>query len=329
MEISEIISGNKKIVVIPHKSPDGDAISSCLALQMYLRKKGHEVSIVSPNDFPNFLKWMPNVNGVIDFENNKEEGSKLVAEADAIFCLDFNTPSRMGDPLWEVVQKVECPYVMIDHHPYPDDFAQWMLSDTSSCSTAQLIYEFIEMQGDLDMLDVDIAACIYCGIVTDSGSFRFSSVTARTHEIAADLINRGLKHHTVHESLFDVNTLDRLHLLGYAINEKLKVLPNIPVAVISLSTQEMHRFNAQKGYTEGLVNYALSVEGVEMAVFLREDKNMVKLSFRSKGNLAVNEFASEHFNGGGHKYAAGGAIFDKNVDEVLAFLEEKITAYLS
>ena len=211
--------------------------------------------------------------------------------------------------------------------PNPSDFADWMCSDTSSCSTAQLVYDFIEYFNDLDLIDESIAEGIYCGIMTDSGSFRFPSVQAKTHLIAADLINRGLNHSRIHELVHDVNTLTKLHLLGFALNEKLRVLPNVPVAVITMSRDELKQFDYKKGDTEGLVNYALSINGIKMAAFIKEDKGKVKMSFRSKGDIAVNEFSSQNFNGGGHKNAAGGISFT-SLDETIELFEQKIAEFL-
>lgn len=317
MNIYEKLEEEKqKIIITAHRSPDGDAIGSSLALYHYLIKKGHEVNVVVPDAFPNFIAWLPGTDSILVYEDKKEEVEHLIAEASVIFCLDYNDLSRVGD-LSEVLEQSTAYKAMIDHHLHPSDFCDWMHSDTDSCSTAQMIYEFIEKQDDLDLIDTSIAENIYCGIVTDSGSFRFPSVQAKTHLIAADLIQRGLKHSSVHERLFDTNTLKRLHLLGFSLNEKLRVLEDVPVALIDLSLEESRKFDVQKGDTEGLVNYALSVEGVKMAAFIREDTEKVKMSFRSKGDIPVNEFSNTYFNGGGHKNAAGGMCkepFDKTLE---------------
>jgi phosphoesterase RecJ-like protein len=326
MNIEEILKKSKKIVITTHQSPDGDAIGSSLALFGYLVKKGFDVSVVVPDSFPKFLKWMEGAENVhvYDYEENVVKG--LISEADLIFSLDYNDLTRVGG-VGDLIARATAYKAMIDHHLHPADFADWMCSDTSSCSTAQLIYNFIEDFNDLDLIDDQIAEGIYCGIMTDSGSFRFPSVQAKTHLIAADLINRGLNHSRIHELVHDVNTLPKLHLLGFALNEKLRVLPNVPVAVIAISWEELKRFNYKKGDTEGLVNYALSLEGIEMAAFIKGDDDKVKMSFRSKGDIAVNEFSSQNFSGGGHKNAAGGISFT-SFEETVELFESKIVEFL-
>ena len=281
MNIEEILKKSKKIVITTHQSPDGDAIGSSLALFGYLVKKGFDVSVVVPDNFPKFLKWMEGAGDVHVYEHDENVVKGLISEADLIFSLDYNDLTRVGG-VGDLIGKSTAYKAMIDHHLHPADFADWMCSDTSSCSTAQLIYNFIEGFNDLDLIDDQIAEGIYCGIMTDSGSFRFPSVQAKTHLIAADLISRGLNHSRIHELVNDVNTLPKLHLLGFALNEKLRVLPNVPVAVIAISSEELKQFNYKKGDTEGLVNYALSLEGIEMAAFIKGDGDKVKMSFQPK-----------------------------------------------
>ena len=326
MNIEEILKRSKKIVITTHQSPDGDAIGSSLALFGYLVKKGFDVSVVVPDSFPKFLKWMAGTDNIFIHEYQQNVVEELICEADLIFSLDYNDLTRVGG-VGVLIEKSSAYKAMIDHHLNPSDFADWMCSDTSSCSTAQLIYNFIEDFNDLDLIDNQIAEGIYCGIMTDSGSFRFPSVQAKTHLIAADLINRGLNHARIHELVHDVNTLSKLHLLGFALNEKLRVLPEVAVAVIAISSDELSRFSYKKGDTEGLVNYALSLEGVEMAAFIKEDDNKVKMSFRSKGDIAVNEFSSKYFSGGGHKNAAGGVSFT-SFEETVKLFESKIVEFL-
>ena len=321
----KLATGKQKIVITTHRSPDGDAIGSSLALYHYLVKKGHEVSAVVPDAFPKFISWLPGTSSIVIYENDEEKVAELVNAATVIFCLDYNDLSRIGK-LSDLIGEAKAYKAMIDHHLYPSDFCDWMLSDTDSCSTAQLIYDFIENENDLDLIDASIAENIYCGIVTDSGSFRFPSVQAKTHLIAADLIQRGLNHSGVHERLFDTNTLTRLHLLGFSLKEKLRVLEDLPVAIIDLSLEEAERFDVKKGDTEGLVNFALSVEGVEMAAFIKEDTDRIKMSFRSKGNIPVNEFSSSYFNGGGHKNAAGG-MFEGTLANTLEHFEKNVRIF--
>jgi len=327
MDIKKEINTPQKIVITTHQSPDGDAIGSSMALYHYLIKKGHDVTVVVPDEFPDFLKWLDTDNVVLVYDIQKDLVETKIDEANIIFSLDYNDLKRVGN-LKDYLESCGKPFAMIDHHLHPSDYASFMKSDTSSCSTAQLIYEFIEEFGDEDLIDPQIGEGIYCGIMTDSGSFRFPSVNHETHLIAANLIKKGLDHAAIHQRVYDVNTLTRLHLLGYALNEKLEVLPNIPVAVITFSKEELKRFNPKKGDTEGFVNYALSIDGIKMAAFIREDDSKVKISFRSKGDVAVNEFSNSYFNGGGHKNAAGGAYFGP-IDEAVKLFKEKVVEFIN
>ncbi|CAG5080833.1 DHH family phosphoesterase [Parvicella tangerina] len=322
-EVERKLVNASSVVITSHQSPDGDAVGSSLALYHYLLKKGIKVAVILPDKFPPFLKWMGGTEQIKTFDEDPASCNHLIDQADVLFILDYNDPKRVGEDMGRSITNSSAYKVMIDHHLNPTDMANWMMSDTNSCSTAQLIYEFVCGLRDEEKMDSQIGEGIYTGLVTDSGSFRFPSVDARTHEIAAALIRKGLNHSRIHESLFDVNSLNRLKLLGYSLSEKLKVLPNIPVAVIYLSKKELDELDNQKGSTEGLVNYALSVEGIQMAAFIKEDVNKVKLSFRSKGDVAVNEFSAKHFSGGGHKNAAGGVSFD-SFDETIKKFENVI-----
>lgn len=303
-ELKELLSAPKKIAIVAHKSPDGDAIGSSLGLYHYLVWKGHEVEVIMPNDYPTFLKWMPGNDHIVIHEGNEENAEALINATDVLFCLDFNTPNRAFG-LEEVIQSSVNAKVMIDHHPQPDGFVDFMLSDTSSCSTAQLIHRFAGMMGD-KIPNKESGACLYCGIMTDSGSFRFPSVTAETHRVVADLIELGVNHSEVYDLVNNSSSESRLRLLGYCIDDKLEVIKKYSTAFISLSMEEKARFHFQKGDTEGTVNYPLSIEGVHFAAIFIEAEDFVKISFRSIGDFDVNQFARTHFNGGGHRNAAGG-----------------------
>ncbi len=287
-----------------HKSPDGDAIGSSLGLYHYLINKGHEVELVMPNDYPVFLKWMPGNDKIVLHEGNEKNAEALINAAEVLFCLDFNTPSRAFG-LEEVIQRSENVKVMIDHHPQPDDYVNFMLSDTSACSTAELVHRFAGMMGD-KIPNKESGECLYCGIMTDSGSFRFPSTTAETHRIVADLLDLGVKNDEVYNLVHSTSSEHRLRLLGYCIDDKLEVHPKYATAFISLSLEEKKRFRFEKGDTEGTVNYPLSINGVHFSAIFIEAEDMVKISFRSIGNFDVNQFARENFEGGGHRNAAGG-----------------------
>ena len=305
-----LIRAAKNIVITSHKSPDGDAVGSSLALQHYLTGQGKHATVLLPDGFAAYLDWMPGTAQIVYFDKQRDAAVKALADADLIFCLDYNVLSRTGSEMAAAMHARvgSAKYILIDHHQHPDHFPDVLISDTSACSTAQLVYAFVVGLSGKSAVTAPMGSCMYCGIMTDSGSFRFPSVTAETHEIAAHLLALGVDHAEIHRRVYDTNLLDRLRLVGYALSEKLVVLPDFHAAYIVLSHEEQQRFNYRPGDTEGLVNQALSIEGVNMAAFIREGNNEVKLSLRSQGQFKVNEFAAKYFNGGGHINAAGGAV---------------------
>ncbi|MBB6005120.1 bifunctional oligoribonuclease/PAP phosphatase NrnA [Arcicella rosea] len=303
----ELINTPKKIVITTHFKPDADALGSALGLAGYLRKKGHHITVITPSDYPKFLFWMPNNEEVINYEDYKLRGksNKLIAEADIIFCLDFSALSRieaMADP----VKQSDAIKVMIDHHTFPEDFAQFSYHDTKAAATAQLIFQLIVLLGDESLLDVAICECLYAGIMTDTGSFRHPSTTPAVHRIVADIMEIGVNTNLIHRRIYDSTTAERLNFLGYVLSEKLVILPEYRVAYFTVTEEELKRFNSQTGDTEGIVNYGLQIEGVVMSVIIVDRPEAVKMSFRSVEEFAVNQIASKYFSGGGHKNASGG-----------------------
>lgn len=292
-------------MIVTHWSPDGDAIGSSLGLYNYLIKKGHKITVVTPNDYPRFLFWMKGNSRVLDFQLKTKAASTAIGKADLIFCLDFNSLKRI-DKVGDEVAKAKGIKIIIDHHLQPEDFAKYMLHSIEACSTCELVYDFILLMGDKKLLDKDIANCLYTGIMTDTGSFRFPSTTAKTHRIIAELISSGAENAEIHNRIYDDNTESKLKLLGYCLDKKLTVLPEYRTAFFNLSSEELKRYDYKKGDTEGVVNYALSIEGIRFAAFFVERDGIVKTSFRSKGSFDVNKFSRAHFSGGGHANAAGG-----------------------
>jgi phosphoesterase RecJ-like protein len=326
-KIKEFVDQAQSIVITSHKSPDGDSIGSSLGLYHILKKWGKQVQVVHPDPAPEFLHWVPGQENIVDFETKAEQAISILQTADLIFCLDYNEPSRVGDPMQEYLVASGAVKVMIDHHLHPADFCQAVISETSACSTCELIYKWIEDIDRLEDLDEISGMCIYLGLMTDTGSFRFPSVSAFTHEIAADLIRRGVKHYLVHEAVYDTNTVDRIKLRGYALSEKLVCLNDIQVAYASLSAEELKKYNYQKGDTEGLVNQILGIQGIKMAVLFVEKDDKVKISFRAKGDYFVNELAKTHFDGGGHAYASGGVSsesLEKTIEKFVTFVKDFI-----
>jgi len=304
--IQQLLSTPKKIAIIPHRSPDGDAMGSTLGLYHFLLKNNHFPVVISPNEFPDFLDWMPGSETVKIFEKDKKNSSEILEEAELIFTLDFNALHRVGE-MENVLNKLEVPFVMIDHHQSPDDYATVTYSDVAFGSTCEMLYNFICFLGKKSDIDKTIGTCIYTGILTDSGSFRFPKTTGTTHRIIADLIDLGVENTEIPTLLFDNSSFGRLQLLGRAL-QNTKVLAENKTAYTTLTQDELNTFNFVKGDTEGIVNYGLSIKDVVFsAIFIENrEENIIKISFRSQGNFDVNQFARNHFNGGGHRNAAGG-----------------------
>lgn len=305
-KLKTALNQSNKILITTHKSPDGDAIGSSVAWHHFLKAQGKESLILLPDEPADFLHpFLKNVDFLI-YEKDQAKVDVALANFDLVFCLDYNAPSRVGKQMEALLDKVKCKKVMIDHHQNPAEFCEIVISRPEICSTAQLIYECIDEMGAKDFLNKSCSEAIYLGILTDTGSFRYPSVTAKTHLILAHLLEMGVVHFKIHEDIFDVNTLDKIQLRAYAIANKFEKIPGLPIGLISLSSDELQRFNYQKGDTEGLVNVILSIEGISIALFLMEAQDGIKMSFRSKGAFFVNDFAEKNFSGGGHKYAAGG-----------------------
>ncbi|MDY7395179.1 bifunctional oligoribonuclease/PAP phosphatase NrnA [Aureibaculum sp. 2210JD6-5] len=321
-EIKQLLVEPKNIVIVSHRNPDGDAYGSSLALYHYLIKGNHTVTVVSPNDCPDFLKWLPNQDKIIVFDENVDEATKLLEDAEIVFTLDFNALHRVGSQMESVLEKINPIYIMIDHHEQPDDYAKYMFSDPSIASTSEMIYHFFDKLEVLENIDNNIASCIYTGIVTDTGSFKYPATSSITHLIVAKLMDVGIDHTKIHNRLYDTNSFNRLQLLGTALSN-LKVLQEYRTAYITISQQELNSYDFKKGDTEGFVNYGLSVEGIVFAVIFIEDQkqDIIKMSLRSKGNFSVNDFARNHFNGGGHVNAAGGRSEVSLQETVKQFLE--------
>ena len=305
-EFIQILNTSKKVVIIPHKNPDGDALGSTLALNFFLNKTGHQSSLISPNEYPDFLNWLPGQEGILKHTTETDKAVELIKAADLIFTLDFNSLGRV-ELLEPHINASSAKKIMIDHHQDPSDYADIMYSDSNIGSTCEMVYNLIS-QLNASQIDQKIATCLYTGIMTDSGSFRFPSTTSKTHHVIAELINKGANHSEIHQNIYDTFTFDRLRLLGTALTN-LKKIKELPVVYITISQEELNKNNFKKGDTEGFVNYGLSLVGISMAVIMieNEQEQIIKMSFRSKGAFSVNDFAKTYFNGGGHHNAAGGA----------------------
>lgn len=321
-EVKELLKTPKNIVIVPHKNPDGDAMGSSLAMAHFLVKKKHKVTIITPNDYPEFLKWMPKAGNEFRFDYQNKQSVKAIQKADIIFTLDFNALHRAGDDMAKTLKNFKGIFIMVDHHQQPDTYATYTFSNTAICSTCQMVYHFLENLKEEENITSKMATCLYTGIMTDTGSFRFPSTTSATHRIIANLIDKGANNALIHNKVYDANSYNRIQLLGRALS-KMIVLPEYQTAYITLSQKDLDEFNFQKGDTEGVVNYALSVKGIVFAAIFIEDveQKIIKISFRSKGKFSVNKFAREHFNGGGHDNAAGGRTEISLPDTVKKFLK--------
>ena len=317
-----------KAVITAHQKPDGDAMGSTLGLYHFLKQLGHEVTVISPTNWAQFLDWMPGVDQVIDFEANKKEASEIVAAADYVFCLDFNILHRTKY-LEPIIKDAKALKILIDHHQQPDtpSFA-FGISDVKMSSTCEMVYDFIVQSGHSNLINLDIATCLYTGLMTDTGSFRFPSTTASVHKIVAHLKELGLQHAKIHENIYDNSTEGRLKFMGNAFLNRMTVLPEFKTAIMAIPKTDIYKFELKTGDTEGLVNYLLSIEGIKFAAIVIDREEERKWSFRSKGNFDVNIFARTHFEGGGHANAAGGRS-SKSVDETFDDFKNIIENYKS
>jgi len=312
--------------VTSHHNPDGDAIGSALALTALLHRIGRNAVAMVPNEYPAFLKWMPGNDNVVIHNRDEESADSILSHADLIFCLDYNTLNRTGS-MEDGLKNTTAVKILIDHHlePVLDEF-DYYLSLVQTSSTSELVYRFIEGCSWLDQIDEEVATGLYIGIMTDTGSFSFNCNYPATFQITASLLASGIDAEYIHRMVYDTYSEDRLRLLGYCLSEKLTILPEFSTAYIALSKDELNRFHHQVGDTEGIVNYALSIKNIKIAVFLTERKDRIRLSFRSKGDLSVNRIAREHFNGGGHRNAAGGDSFI-SIEETINKLRDVLVQY--
>ena len=324
-EIQKLLIPENKIVIITHYNPDGDAIGSSLGLKHFLKAKGLNAEVIVPNDFPKFLKWMPESKQIIIADYKRKIAGEAIYNADLIFVLDFNASHRSGNLVGPWLEKARAKKILIDHHQQPDDF-DFVYSDVTIPATSQMIYHFIEELGEKNLVNKEIAECLYTGIMTDTGGFRFRSTSATTHRITAKLIENGADPAMITSNTWDTNTVSRLHLLALILG-RIEVVKDGKVAILWLKRDELKEFGFQKGDTEGFVNYGLSIMGTQVSAFFMEDlyDDFIKISFRSKDQVDVNQFSRNHFQGGGHINAAGGKYY-KSIEETIEDFKEKIEA---
>jgi phosphoesterase RecJ-like protein len=323
-ELSELLDSADNILLISHINPDGDAIGSQLALYHYLASKGKKAGMMCPNNLQEFIKWMDGSDKINVFIRKRKKCITLIESADLILMMDFNQPNRLGEAE-EYVTRSSATKVIIDHHLEPKDFANLIISDPSSCSTSELVHEMVTLMNGGPFLNKSYSEDIYVGIITDTGNFEHGSYTGRTLRIIAGLLESGVDKDQLLNIVYNNFSVDRMRLMGLALNERMTVLSEYRTAYISLTKKDLADFNHVKGDTEGFVNLPLSIKGINFSVLFIEKDNFVKLSFRSKGKFPVNEFASKYFAGGGHLNASGGEFYDtleKTIKYFLKVLEE-------
>lgn len=300
----------RNVIITTHQKPDADAMGSSLALAHVLQQLGHKVTVVSPTNWASWLNWMSGARQVVDFESNREKVQQLIKEAEWLFCLDFNIFHRTKN-LAPLLKEASCKKVLIDHHQEPDTASfDYGISTTEKSSTCEMVYDFL-MDAELGQyIGKEVAECLYSGVMTDTGSFRFPSAKSSVHAMVADLKARGLNHSQIHENLFDNFLENKLRFLGYVLMNRMDVSYEHNTALIYVTKKDLLRFQVKTGDTEGLVNYPLSIQGIRLAALVIDRDEERKWSFRSKGDFDVNTFARRHFEGGGHFNAAGGRSSD-------------------
>ena len=316
-EVKELLKNSEKIVIVSHKNPDGDAIGSSLALYHHLRFYTSKITVMMPNEMSGNLIFLPGTKQILLANNNTEIASTFIEHADLIFCLDFNALHRAGDFLSTIIGNAKAKKIMIDHHLEPVNFADYMFSDTTASSTCEMIFDFIDNLGEVDKLTKESATCIYAGMVTDTGSFRYVATTSKTHHVAYQLYQKGIDAATIQNSLFNNMDYNRLKFIGHLINKRMHVHPELKMAYITVPMKDREKYNFIHGELDGIVNYGLGLKGIEFAVLFAETvQSGIKISFRSTPPYTVNTFARDFFNGGGHANASGGQSY-KSLDNTI------------
>ncbi len=319
-EIKGILSFPRNIVILTHRNPDGDALGSSLALMRYLEKGNHTVKVILPSEYPNTFSFMPGIEKCLVYDLKRDASMEAIKKAEVIFCLDFNGLDRI-DKMGLEVSESKAKKILIDHHLDPEPFADYIFSETTASSTCEMVYQFIVDLEDKAKIDRDMGECLMTGIITDTGSFKYST-NPRCYAVAAALKELGVDDYTLNDRIYNTYSEKQLRLLGHCMANRLEVIPEYSTGIIALTKEDYHKFQIGRGDTEGVVNYILMMDGIKVAAFLREQPTIIKMSFRSKGDISVADMARNHFNGGGHKNAAGGAAYAKLEDIVNRFKKE-------
>lgn len=317
-ELKAFLSLPRDIVIVSHRNPDGDAIGSSLALAAYLQKHHHSIKVVMPSEYPDFLSWMPHIDDMLIYDMEPEDTREAIEKAELVFCLDFNALDRIDKVGNIIANQQNLQIAMIDHHLEPEHFADYMLSDTTASSTSELIFDFIEMMGDTQMIDTKVGDAIFTGILTDTGSFKYST-SAKLFRTVAQLLDLGVDDYKLHDLVFNNMHVKQLRLLGHCLYNRMEILEEFNTGLITLTKDDYAEFDIKRGDTEGIVNYLLKMPNIKVAAFITEQPKITKISLRSKREFSVQEIAQKHFKGGGHKNASGGFSFQNLKSTVAKF----------
>jgi bifunctional oligoribonuclease and PAP phosphatase NrnA len=324
-DVTTLIENAQQISIVTHISPDGDAMGSSLGLCQFLLSQGKKVTVIVPNRFADFLAWMPSTDSILVYDEMKEQTEAVLNSSDLLFALDFNTLTRIG-ALNKVVKELACNKILIDHHRDPDDFCQLVLSYPKIASTSELVFRLIYAMGFFPQMTLSCAECLYSGMMTDTGAFSFNSNDPEVYLIIHELLKKGVDKDAIYSKVYNNYSVDRMRFMGYVLSEKMEIFPEYHTAIVALSKAELARFNYKEGDTEGFVNIPLSIKGIVFSVFIKESKDMVKLSFRSRGSFPVNKLAAALFNGGGHINASGGESY-KSLEDTVKKLKAALPSY--
>lgn len=324
-QIMNSIESAHNILITTHVSPDGDAIGSSLALYHYIKNRGKKVRLVVPNSFPYFLRWMEGINEIDIFEYNPTAGQTIIKNSDLIFCLDYNISKRVGD-MGPFIEISHAKKILIDHHPLPGNIFDIIISKPEISSTSELIFRLLFQADKYNEITKTEAESIYCGMMTDTGGFTYNSANPEIYEIISLLLRKDINKDMIYSNVFHNFSEERFRLLGFTLSQRMKVYPDLHSALLCLSKEDQKMFKYNKGDTEGFVNYPLSIKGIVFSTFIREDEDLIKISFRSQKDFPCNIFASEFFNGGGHLNASGGE-FKGTYEEAIEIFEEGLKKY--
>ena len=323
--LKQLLDEKTDVLITTHYNPDGDAIGSSLALYHFLSTQGIQATVLIPNELPSFLQWLPGIEQAVIYSANPDHGNTLIASADLIFSMDYNLLNRVK-LFTDELRASDAKRIIIDHHIQPENAFDLVFSVTAVSSTAELLYQIIEEAGFANSITKEMSECLFVGIMTDTGSFSYACNRPETFQITANLIKAGLDVERIHRKVYDTYSESRMRLLGYCLGSNMKVLPEFATAYIWLTKEDLAKYDYQQGDTEGVVNYALSIQNVAVAALFSERGDRIRVSLRSKGEFSVNEFARTHFNGGGHRNAAGGDIL-MSMPETLAWFESLLPTY--